>query len=219
MNIQSLLGQLFAIEVVNRGVEKINNEIKFENFIGQGKEVGFLKLISNCKHTAYGMSYIVDPIHIESAYLDLYDYLVKKGIIKSKFGPETLITADQVHIVNPDKSLLKPENIKKLINPTNSDYPALLKCYHIDYNKLSNYLINYEHASLNQFKVIKGGKSLWGNLLSRKYVFKNKNGLPKTKKYKKIFDAFKKDKGVKTVFTHKRSVAAKNKTNKSILNK
>jgi hypothetical protein len=200
MGLESFLGQMFAIEAGNRLTEKINNEIKFENFIGQGKEVGFLNVIKDCKHKVYGMSYKVDhTTNIEPAYLDLYDYLVKKQIIKSKFGLETLITADQVHIVNPDKSVLQPKNIKMLINPNNSDYPALLKCYHIDYNKLSNYLIKYEHASLNQFKVIKGGKSLWGNLLSRKYVFKNKNSLPKikTKKYKKYLTPLNKKKASK----------------------
>lgn len=200
MGLESFLGQMLAIEAGNRLTEKINNEIKFENFIGQGKEVGFLNVIKDCKHKVYGMSYKVDhTTNIEPAYLDLYDYLVEKQIIKSKFGLETLITADKVHIVNPDKSVLQPKNIKMLINPNNSDYPALLKCYDVDYNKLSNYLIKYEHASLNQFKVIKGGKSLWGNLLSRKYVFKNKNGLPKikTKKYKKYLTPLNKKKASK----------------------
>jgi hypothetical protein len=156
----SFLAEMFAIEAVGKGAEKINNEIKFENFIGQGKEVKFIKLRSNCKHKVYGVSYIVDPKYIESAYLDLYDYLIKKEIIKQKIGYETLITADQVHTVNPDKKVLEPKNIKKLINPANSDYPVLLKCYHIDYNKLSNYLINYEHAVLNEVKVFKRSKTV-----------------------------------------------------------
>lgn len=156
----SFLANMFAIEAVGKGAEKINNEIKFENFIGQGKEVKFLKTRSKCKHKAYGMSYMVEPNYIESAYLDLYDYLIKKEIIKQKIGYEALITADQVHTVNPDKKVLEPKNIKKLLNPNNSDYPTLLKCYHIDYNKLSNYLINYEHGALNDFKVLKNNKTV-----------------------------------------------------------
>jgi hypothetical protein len=156
----SFLAEMFAIEAVGKGAEKINNEIKFENFVSQGKDVKFLKARSKCKHKAYGMSYIVEPTYIESAYLDLYDYLIQKGIIKQKIGYEALITADQVHTVNPDKRVLEPKYIKKLINPSNPDYPALLKCYHIDYNKLSNYLINYEHAVLNEVKVFKRSKTV-----------------------------------------------------------
>jgi hypothetical protein len=156
----SFLAEMFAIEGVAKGTEKINNEIKFENFIGQGKEVKFLKARSKCKYKVYGISYNVVPMYIESAYLDLYDYLVKKEIIKQKIGYEALITADQVHTVNPDKRVLEPKNIKKLINPSNPDYPELLKCYHIDYNKLSNYLLNYEHAVLNEVKVLKHSKTV-----------------------------------------------------------
>ena len=156
----SFLAEMFAIEAVGQGAEKINNEIKFENFIAQGKEVEFLKARSKCKHKAFGMSYIVDPKYIDSAYLDLYDYLIKKEIIKQKIGFETLITADQVHTVNPDKNVLKPNNIKKLVNRNLEDYPELLECYHIDYNKLSDYLINYEHAVLNVVKVFKRTKSV-----------------------------------------------------------
>jgi thiol-disulfide isomerase/thioredoxin len=40
----SFLAEMFAIEAVAKGAEKINNEIKFENFIGQGKEIKILKL-------------------------------------------------------------------------------------------------------------------------------------------------------------------------------
>lgn len=156
----SFLAEMFAIEAVAKGAEKINNEIKFENFIGQGKEIKILKARSKCKHNVYGFSYNVVPMYIESAYLDLYDYLVKKEIIKQKIGYEALITADQVHTVNPDKRVLEPKNIKKLINPSNPDYPALLKCYHIDYNKLSNYLLDYEHAVLNEVKVFKRIKTV-----------------------------------------------------------
>jgi hypothetical protein len=207
------------------------HEIKFEHFILKAVKSKILTLKPKCKNEIFKMH----------AIIDLFEYLVKKGILKK--NNTLVIFKRDSYIINSDKSVLEPQNMKKILS-NNADYPELLKCYHLNYKELSKFLKNYKEDTE---KVLKGGypqsvwgknpelEKFWGDLASRKYVVViDKTGpryvdLPKikTKKYKKIFDDFKQDKGVKAVITSNPSVyayeeylypKAKNKTVKNVLN-
>jgi hypothetical protein len=80
--------EIFGVTAADAVVEKSNNEIKFDNFITQGKNSKILTLIKNCKIEEPGWfsnnSYTIDNKYLFGVYMDLYDYLVKNKIIIKK---------------------------------------------------------------------------------------------------------------------------------------
>ena len=68
-----------------------------------------------------------------------------------------MFTLDNVYIINED--LINQPKLNKLleelINPNNNDYPELLRCYSLNYNKLSELLKTYSYGFINEAQFLK----------------------------------------------------------------
>jgi hypothetical protein len=69
----------------------------------------------------------------------------------------SLITWDKSYTI--DKTQIETNNLIKLINKSDPDFPNLLKCYTINYPVLSNLLNNYKNMAIDELTLItkKGG--------------------------------------------------------------
>jgi hypothetical protein len=154
-SISNLFTGFVAVEATNAVAEKVGNQITFENFIVQAKNLKILKikLNTNTENTCNKLQ--LNDINVKKdAYLELYDCLIEKNIITSKLGLATLFTWWTVYTVN--NKLTNIDNIKNLLK--NINYP-LLKCYSIDYEKLSKFLKSYTHNTMNRINIFNGNKS------------------------------------------------------------
>ena len=151
MSIENFL--LFEAE--GKAVAALGNELKFDNFIEQGQRDNILVLKKDCsikKMGWFGSSLKIDNTYLNNAYLVLFDYLVKKEIIKEKVGIQMFFTADYVYTIN--KEFVESKIIKEKIKSTNEDFPKLLHCYTIEFDKLSNFLKNYTYNALDEYNLV-----------------------------------------------------------------
>jgi hypothetical protein len=147
----SILKDIFFMEAEAKIAESINNEIQLENFELQAKKQNILELKPTpCKSKFWGfIEYTVDHNYLTFCYADLFNYLVKKEIIISKIDYGTFFTANFVYTL--PQPFIDQKEFQKRINPTNSDYPEILKCYTIHENKLYDLLKNYKHDVTDEY--------------------------------------------------------------------
>ena len=149
-NILELEAFVAAGVVGDKVIETKYNEIKFDNFVPQAKKRKILTIIPNCKHKGwFGNSYTINNNFNLEAYTILYDYLVDKNIITAKVNKASLWTWDKVYTIN--RQLIHPDSLKVIINKHNKDFPLLLKCFNIHYDKLYDLFKNYKYDALNEF--------------------------------------------------------------------
>ena len=149
------IGNFLLFQAEAKAVEGLGNELKFENFIEQGQRDNILVLKKDCsieKIGWFGRSLKIDDTFLNDSYLELFDYLVKKEIIKEKVGIQMFFTADYVYTINKD--LVESKIIQEKIKSTNEDFPKILNCYNIHFDKLSKFLKNYIYNPLDDYKMI-----------------------------------------------------------------
>lgn len=152
--ISNFFGDMFMIQAEATLAEKAENQIKFDNFLAQAPKHNILKLIPDCETKIwFGKTKITTGFQ-QSAYLELFDWLVNQNIIIKQFGFALFFTADFNYNVNP--KLIATDTLKNLLK--DKDRTELLKCYTIDYTELSKFLKTYVHNALNIVKMF-GGKS------------------------------------------------------------
>jgi hypothetical protein len=150
-----------TVILVDKALELRNNEIKYINFIAQTLPSTILTLKSGCE----------SEIAEADAYYLLYWHLVKKKVIKSKIGLTSVFTWDNIYTI--DKNQIKTENLKKLLDENDKDFPDFLKCYSIDHKELQTFLENYKNSPSDELNFMKGNPK------------KNSKGNPKKKSKEK----------------------------------
>jgi len=141
--------------------ETANNEIKFESFIFQAKELEKTKKIIDIKEGCkietsgwFGKTETEVNSVSNDVYLALYDYLVDKGIITKSVESASFFTLESVYRLNKS-SLEHFEKFKKSLSM--NDHPTILKCYTINYKNLHTFLKNYKHT-ITPVDIVVGGK-------------------------------------------------------------
>ncbi len=182
------IGNFLLFQAEAKAVEGLGNELKFENFIEQGQRDNILILKKDCsieKIGWFGSSLKINDTFLNDSYLELFDYLVKKEIIKEKLGIQMFFTADYVYTIN--KELVESKIIQEKIKSTNEDFPKILNCYTIQFDKLSKLLKNYQYNPLDDYKMI--AKIIQPNKTNSNKIPKtpkttktNSNKIPKTTK-------------------------------------
>ena len=171
----SFLKDLLVEEATGQVVENVNNELTFANFLEQAPKHNIItvKTDETCKTIKSKMNHTISKKDI---YLLLYDYLVKKEVIKSEFSIFSIWTGFYVNKI--DKEKINIENLNTLLCHKNaSDYPDDLKCCIIHCEKLHKFLSNYKHNPTNELE-------LGADIVIKSKTKSNIRGSNKTKKHK-----------------------------------
>jgi hypothetical protein len=136
----------FETVVENKAAENIGNEITFVNFMSQAMSNEIMTK-DKCND---------NNISDKDAYLNLYDYLVKKNIIISKNTYSFFFTGSSSYNVNPDKT--NQSDIENALKKKELELPSL-KCYTISYSRLSILLKKYNNNILGGSRKNKKNKT------------------------------------------------------------
>lgn len=139
---------LLGITAADTAIQQSENQILFENFIVLAEKQNLLAQNETCTSK-------VD----KDKYLDLYDALVDADIIVKKINTKSLFTWSSSYVIS-NKIDLGEDNLRTILEKRKSTlYVELIKCYNIDYKKLSNLLLTYKYNPTDQLEILKtGGK-------------------------------------------------------------
>jgi len=148
----SFFKDLVVEEGIGAVVENVNNELTYANFVEQAPKHNIItvKTDENCKTIKNKMNHTISKKDI---YLLLYDYLVKKEVIKSEFSIFSIWTGFYVNKI--DKEKINIENLNNLFchKKENADYPDELKCCIINCEQLHDFLFKYNHNPTNELQL------------------------------------------------------------------
>ncbi len=155
----SILGNVFQYEAQENITNKLNNEIKVENFVVQLLDiddkinVSSEKIISekvgDCKKT---WGWYSDKAYAENhkIYYVLYKRLIDEKIILQKFSLFSFITIDYKHTVDPNLTENQLETAIKNITIKNPTF----NCYEINVKKLFIFLKNFKNKIFDNVKML-----------------------------------------------------------------
>jgi hypothetical protein len=181
-------GQFFWFQAQSKLVESLGNELTINNFIEQGKkdDILVLKKEKECHIEKKGwfgsVKTQIDDTFLNDSYALLFDYLVKKEIIKEKIGIQVYFTTDYTYTINQE--FIDSNIIEEKIKSTNEDFPKTLNCYKIHIDRLFNFLKKYKYDPLDEAKIaisqIQGKKPTTGGMKVKRINSKKSKKLNKT---------------------------------------
>lgn len=147
----NLLGFL-GITAADAAIENTENQITFENFIMQTKELNILIDKKKCIEKS--------SLELKSIYNFIYEKLLQIGIIEKTITKFMLFQAGRSHFITKDILKLEPQYIQQKLEEIN-EIQKIKECFDIDYNKLSIFLKNYKYNPQDQFNLLikKGGRN------------------------------------------------------------
>jgi hypothetical protein len=218
------MSDLFGMEVKDQAAATFNNELRFENFIVQALNSDLLRLNNpSCRReknpswwdwfqgnqkldTMTELDYKQNVV-----YVDFFDFLVKKEIIKRKLGFLSFFAVYD-YIYNVNNELIETTKLRELLKKDDPDFPKSLLCYDINYDSLSNFLKNYKYDPTDTYNYfVTNKKNPDPNIVKQPVnpnIVKQQGGntrrsykMKKNNKNKKSYKKNKKTKEKKTLFT------------------
>lgn len=195
--IYELLWKFFFFQAQSKLAQSVGNDLTINNFVEQGPRHNILVLNKEkeCHIEKKGwfgsVKTEIDDTFLNDSYAVLFDYLVKKEIIKERMGIQVYFTSDYVYTINQEFIDLK--TIEEKINPSNEDFPKTLNCYHIHIDKLYNFFKKYKYEPLDEAKIAigqiqgkKGGMKIKRiNSINSKKLNKTSKKITRTRKRNK----------------------------------
>jgi hypothetical protein len=163
MGLDDLLG-FIGISSAAAAVEKSENQLTFVNFIVQAQPLAILTYKKGCETGWLGQTLDKPSITEKDSYFYLHGILVNNGIIESKVNGWIIITFNSSYTVTDKKAKLSVDSLKNIIkNDITTEAEKIKKCYEINYDKLSEFLINYNdgnngNKAVDQVKILTDGK-------------------------------------------------------------
>jgi hypothetical protein len=166
----SVVKDLVEDEVTDQAAAKYNNEIRFDNFIVQALQSNLLtKNNPSCKREQnpswwdwlqgnQNLETITEEDYLKYVvYLEFFDFLVKKEIIKRKLGFLSFLAVYD-YIYNVNNELIETGKLQELLKRDDPDFPKSLLCYNINYYLLSKFLKNYKYNHTDRYEIILANK-------------------------------------------------------------
>lgn len=186
-------GNFFWFQAQSKLAQSVGNDLTINNFVEQGPRHNILVLKKDCSIEKKGwfgsFKTEINDSFLNDSYAVLFDYLVKKEIIKERMGIQVYFTTDYVYTINQE--FIDSNIIEEKIKSTNEDFPKTLNCYNIDIDKLSNFFKKYKYNPLDEAKIaisqIQGKKSTTGGMKMKRIKS------TKLSKIKKLNRSFKKN--------------------------
>lgn len=165
MGLEDYFLGFLGLEAASAAIEKSENQLTYANFIVQAQKLSILTYKKGCETGFFGQTLDKPSITEKDSYFYLHGILVNNGIIETKVNGWVLITLNSSYTVTNDKTKLSVKSLKESIdNDHTADAEKIKKCYDINYEKLSEFLNNYNNNDgkngnnpVNKVSIFKGG--------------------------------------------------------------